>query len=259
VRGRRVTFGLLLLALVVVAPGSASAAPRLDASFAPATLNADAAIKLGFNVGKTPTRLTSAALHLPQEITTGANTLGLATCTESMLDARGPRACPQNSVIGRGRGTVSVPFGAEPILEPVEIEIFMAPAAEEKTRVLFYVEGSDPVIARLVLQGSMGGDAAPFGTLIKAEVPEIASLPGSPPAALVSMQAELGPRDLRYTKREHGKTVSFVPEGFKVPPTCPTGGYPFAATFTFADGHHESASTQAPCPRSRSTRGGRQR
>jgi hypothetical protein len=252
--GRRLAFGsLLLLLLVVGAPGSAAAAARVNGSFAPTKPAADTAVKLGFDVGRTPSRLAGIALHLPREITTVSNVLGLATCTVSLLAARGPRACPQDSVIGRGRGVVSVPFGATPILESVAIDIFMAPASEEVTRVLFYVEGTDPVISRLVFRGSMVGDAAPYGTLIEAEIPEIASLPGSPPAALVSMQAELGPRDLRYTKEENGKSVSFVPDGFEVPPTCPAGGYPFAATFTFADGHSESASTKAPCPRRRPT------
>lgn len=252
-RRRRSIFGVLLAALsVAVAPGVAAATPRVNAGFAPTRPNADTAIKFGFNVGNPPARLVEAALHLPREITTGANVLGLATCTAATLQTRGPRGCPQDSVIGRGRGAVRVPFGSAPILEPVSIEIFMAPVVDETTQVVFFVDGSDPVIARLVFRGSMTGDAAPFGTLIEAAVPEIAGLPGSPPAALASMQVELGPRDLRYTKEEKGKTVSFVPAGFKVPPSCPAGGYPFAATFTFADGTHESASTKAPCPRVRS-------
>ncbi len=241
---------LLLLALAT--PGSAIAAPRLSASFRPDRPGAVTAIKLGFDVGRTPSRLVDMALHLPREITTGFSTLGLATCNSSQLQARGPSACPQNSVIGRGRGVVSMPFGSGAVLEPLTITIFMAPAVEEVTQVLFYVGGTDPVITQLVFQGSMLGDDPPFGTLLEAEVPEIPGVPGSPAPALISLQAELGPRNLRYTKKVNGKTVSFVPAGFSVPPTCPAGGFPFAATFTFADGGHQSALTRAPCPQGRS-------
>ncbi len=256
--GRRLSLVLLaLLLLVAAAPGSASAAPRVRASFAPARPAAHTTVKLGFELGRSSSPLVDVALHLPRDITSVSNVLGLATCTASLLRAGGPRACPPNSVLGRGQAVVSVPFGAVSIFEPVAIEIFMAPAEGEKTRVVFFVEGSEPVIAQLVFEGSVLGDAAPFGTLFKAEVPDIPGLPGSPPPSLVSMRTELGPRDLRYTKQEDGKTVSFVPDGFSVPPTCPAGGYPFAATFTFADGHRESVSTQVPCPRPRSNRRGR--
>ncbi|MFT3864023.1 MAG: hypothetical protein QM729_07100 [Solirubrobacterales bacterium] len=239
----------MLLALVL--PASAGAALRVDASFRPDRLGASTAIKLGFHVGRTPSRLAGVALHLPPEITSGFNTLGLATCDASELEARGPHACPRDSLIGRGLGTVSVPFGLGAVLEPLTVDIFMAPAVKEQTRVLFYVEGSDPVITQLVFEGSMQGDKPPFGTLIEAEVPEIAGIPGSPAPALVSMQTELGPKDLRYTRVEDGKTVSFTPKGFNVPPSCPAGGFPFAAEFSFADGSRRSVSTRAACPRKR--------
>jgi hypothetical protein len=34
-----------------------------------------------------------------------------------------------------------------------------------------------------------------------------------------------------------------------VPPTCPAGGLPFTAEFTYADGSSGSALTTLPCPR----------
>jgi len=227
----------------------ASAAPRLIASFKPNTPGANAAIKLDLAVGSTPSPLVGLALHLPREIATGLNSLGLATCNASRLRARGPRACPRNSLIGRGRGVVRVPIGSEPIREDIAIRLFMAPAVNRQTRVLFYAQATDPVIAQFVFEGSMSGDTAPFGTLLEAGVPEIAGLPGSPPVGLVRLKVELGPRSLRYTKEVNGKTVTYVPEGFVAPSTCPADGYPFAATFDFAGGRRKSVSTRASCAR----------
>ncbi len=249
---RRLTFAaFLLLVVAMIAPAAASAKPRMNAAFSPNRLGASTTIKLGFDVGSTASPLVGVELHLPSGVTSGFNQLGVDTCDAEQLQASGPSACPRNSVVGRGRGAVSVPVGLDQILEPLAISIFMAPAVEEQTSMLFYVDGTDPVISQLVFHSSMLGDEPPFGAEITTEVPEVPGLPGSPPAALVSMQTELGPRGLRYTKQVNGKTVSFSPEGFDVPPSCPSAGFPFASTFTFANGVRESATTRVPCPKRR--------
>lgn len=245
---------LLLLALALIAPAGASAKPRMNASFSPNRLNTPSTITVGFNVGTVASPVVGVELQLPQGVTSGFNQLGVDTCDSEQLQAIGPSACPRNSVVGRGYGAVSVPVGPERVLEPLAISIFMAPAVEEQTSMLFFVDGTDPVISQLVFHSSMLGDEAPYGAMITTEVPEVPGLPGSPPAALVSMQTELGPKSLRYTKQVNGKTVSFSPEGFSVPPRCPAGGFPFASTFTFANGVRETATTRVPCPRQRSTK-----
>jgi hypothetical protein len=237
-----------LLALALLVPATASAAPSLSASFSPNKLKTATTITLGFDVGMTPEPLTGVELHLPRGVTAGFNTLGLETCDAAQLEARGAGACPRDSLVGRGKGLVSVPVGSEQVFEPLAVTVFMAPAVKETTTMLFYIKGTDPVISQLVFHGTMVGDAAPFGTLIGTDIPPVAGLPGSPAAALVSMTVELGPKNLRYTKKEHGKTVSFHPEGFDVPASCPAGGFPFAGAFTYADGSHQSATTKTPCP-----------
>lgn len=251
---RRLTFAALLLLLALIAPAAASAKPRMNASFSPNELGVNSTIKLGFDVGSVASPVVGVELHLPRGVTSGFNQLGVETCDGEQLQASGPSVCPRNSLVGRGRGAVSVPVGPERVLEPLAISIFMAPAVEEQTSMLFFVDGTDPVISQLVFHSVMLGDDPPFGAAITTEVPEVPGLPGSPPAALVSMQTELGPKDLRYTKQVNGKTVSFTPEGFSVPPTCPAAGFPFASTFTFANGTRESATTRVPCPRRRSTK-----
>jgi hypothetical protein len=108
------------------------------------------------------------------------------------------------------------------------------------------------VITQTIFQGSLLGAAGPFGAQIETSIPPLPTLPGSPDAALVSMQTQIGPRNLRYYRRVGGVTVAYTPEGFTLPLTCSRGGFPFAASFTFADGAREAASTSVPCPRRRS-------
>jgi hypothetical protein len=253
-KARAVALALVLALAALVAPAAASAAPSMEATFSPNRLGANTTIAIGFDVGSNSSPLVGLEMDLPRGVTAGFTTLGLATCDASLLEARGGSACPRNSLVGRGRALVSVPVGSEQVFEPLAISIFMAPAEDSRTTMLFYVEGTDPVITQLVFHGSLVGADPPFDGLIDTEIPEVTGLPGSSPATFVSMRTELAPKGLLYAKQEHGKTVTFTPEGFDVPTTCPAGGFPFAATLTFADGTREKATTRVSCPRPRSGR-----
>jgi hypothetical protein len=224
----------------------------VNAGFAPESPGKKSTVTIGFQIGSAQgpdvTHLTSVALRLPNGVTNGFNTLGPETCDVTKLELQGLTGCPSNSVVGIGTAVVSVRLGSGQVFEPVKLVILMAPAKDEQTELLFYSLGTKPVISQLVFHALLLGDEKPFGALIEASIPPIPALPGEPDAALISMQAVIAPKSLLYHKREHGVTVAYAPEGFDTPPKCPQGGYPFAATFTFASGAKESASTRVPCP-----------
>jgi hypothetical protein len=242
---------LAICAACAIMPASATAAEQssLNASFSPDKLAKATTVGIGFQLKSGATPLTRLQLRLPTGVTAGFNTLGLETCTLAGLEARGSSACPSNALVGLGHAVVAVPLGSQQLLEPVSIKMFMAPAANEHTVFLFYADGSAPVIDRLVFQSVLFGESGVFGGRLDTAIPPVAGLPGSPDASVVSMQAEIGPKSLRYHTHSHGRTVTFTPEGFDVPARCPHGGFPFSGTFTFADGSEETATTRVPCPR----------
>jgi hypothetical protein len=244
-----------LLALGVWLPSGALASQTATLSptrFEPDRLGASTTVTIGFRIatpsGETPSPLVDVELSLPAGVTAGFNTLGLASCSPATLQERGASGCSPDAFVGRGSALVEVPFGAGVLYESVKTAILMGPLVDGHTAMSFYASGTSPVIAHLVFPTLFLGNAAPFGALLNTSIPPIAGLPGAPDVALVSMQSSIGPKGLKYYKRVHGATVAFAPEGFDVPSTCPAGGFPFAARFTFDDGSTESATSTAPCP-----------
>jgi hypothetical protein len=231
----------------------ASQTVRLSTSFNPDRLGADTTIMVDFTIrvprGELPSPLVDIGLRLPAGIISDSNTLGLATCDPGTLIELGLGGCSPNALMGRGSALVGVPLGPSILLEPVDITILMGPPANGHTVMLFYAQGASPVIARLVFPGALLGDSGPFGARLNTTIPLIPGLPGAPDVALVSMRSSIGPKGLTYYKRVHGTAVAYVPNGFVVPASCPAGGFPFAASFTFEDGTSASTNSVAPCPR----------
>lgn len=248
---------LLLISLLVTyacSTGSApaSAAVKLVTRFEPDQLGASSTMLLEFVIatpaGETPSPLVGVSFQLPSGVGVSSSTLGAATCEPATLQEHGLGGCSSNSLMGSGDATASVPIGPGTLDEPVKLTILMAPAVDGHTAMSFYADGSSPVIAQLVFPALLLADSGPFGASLDTSIPLIAGLPGAPDVAILSMQASIGSNGLIYHKRVHGNVVSYVPKGFAVPSRCPSGGFPFAATFTFANGASESASSTAPCP-----------
>jgi hypothetical protein len=249
---RQLVRALAILTLCVGAHTSDAAARGAEAqlSFHPATPGESTTVALAFRTGSAAIRapLASVELRLPAGLDLSSSNLGVATCNPASLGALGPGSCPPDSAIGRGSATVSVPFGTGSIAEQIVMEIFMAPAVAEHTTMVFYAHGEQPIISQLAFEGTLLGDAAPFGARLDTTIPPLAGLPAGPDATLTSMRAEIGPRGLTYYRRSHGSFVPYKPTGFGLPRSCPRGGFPFAAVLTFADGEREVATSQTPCP-----------
>ncbi len=248
---------LLLISLLVAYACStssalASSAVKLAAKFEPDQLGANSTILLEFAIatpaGETPSPLVGVSFQLPSGLGVSSSTLGAATCEPAALQEHGLGGCSSNSLMGSGSAMAGVPIGPGTLDEPVKLTILMAPAVNGHTAMSFYASGSSPVIAQLVFPALLLADSGPFGASLDTSIPLIAGLPGAPNVAILSMQASIGSSGLTYHKLVHGNVVSYVPKGFAVPLHCPVGGFPFAATFTFANGASESASSKAPCP-----------
>lgn len=250
----------LCVAVAVLVAGAcapAAAAPetvKLQASFTPDRLGASTTIGFGFQIagpgGQAPAPLTHVDLRLPEGIDYLTSDLGLAVCQPAVLVVQGPEGCSPDSRIGSGSALVEVPLGGGGGEETPSIEAFLGPPASNGNMVVvFYADGRTPVDAEVVFEGELIPGFGPFssGSLDNA-VPLIAGVPEGPDVSIRSVQTTIGPGNLLYTERVHGRTVRFHPRGVGVPEHCPHGGFPFAADFSFADGTTATATSTVPCP-----------
>jgi hypothetical protein len=253
----RLAFATALTAalLCAVAAASAAAVPVqavLSASFSPDRLAAPTTIAFGFHLstseGAAPPALTSLDLQMPAGINYTTTTLGLATCKPAALLALGLAGCSPNSRLGSGSALVEVPFGTGAGHEIPEIQAVAGPSPNGNLVVLFYANGLFPVDAQLTFSGEVLPDSGRFGSQLAATVPPVASVPGGADVSIVDVTSTIGPSHLTYYRHVHGRLVPFHPRGVAVPERCPSGGFPFAAEFTFEDGSHTSAQTAVPCP-----------
>jgi hypothetical protein len=247
---------ILLAALLLGAglPAAAQAAPsaRLSATFTPERLGRRTTLGFGFRIsagaGQAPPALTEIDLSYPNYLGIALSGLGLATCTAATLEASGPPGCPANSIMGYGHALAEISLGPEIVTESAPLLIMRAPDREGHFALLFYAIGTAPIDARVVFPGMVLAAPAPFGGRVSIDVPLVPSIPGAPDVALVQLHATLGPSRVTYYEQVAGRTLAYQPSGLLLPDSCPRGGFPFAAEFSFADGIHARARTAVPCP-----------
>jgi hypothetical protein len=246
---------LLLAATVVCAllPACASAAQtaRISAAFNPERLGGATAVSFAFRIssdGRAPSPLLHLRLAYPGNLGFATSGLGLADCAPQTLELTGLPGCPPDSVMGHGRALVEIPIGPELVQELVKLTLLAGPSTDGYLHLLIYAEGESPVIAQVLLAGTLLPDR------IEVAVPPIPSLPQSPYAAVAWMRVTLG-GSLTYFARRHGRTVAYRPAGVGLPRRCPRGGFSFSATFAFMDGSRARAATAVACPRRRRANG----
>jgi hypothetical protein len=236
----------------VPAVAAASETAKLETSFTPDRLGQSTTIGFGFQLagphGEAPPPLTNVDLKLPAGIDYVTTTLGLAICQPEVLLVQGPAGCSPNSRIGSGGAKVEVPFGTGGGEELPTIEAFMGPSRNGNIVVVFYADGRTPVAADVIFEGELVPGFGSSSASLNNAIPLIASVPGGPDVSIISVHTTIGPGNLRYYKRVHGRKVSFAPKGVSVPSTCPRGGFPFAASFSFVDATTATATSTVPCP-----------
>ena len=162
----------------------------------------------------------------------------LRSCSAARLLARGPRGCPAQSELGRGHALAEVRTGDQITTETVELWIFLGPLRTDDPTVEILGRGVSPAEAQVVVTGTVLPASPPYGEEIVIPVPPIPTLPLEPDASTASFSLTIG-ASRRYPTRSADSVL--------VPSSCPAGGLPFAAEFTYADGSRDSATATVPC------------
>jgi len=247
----RVARGLLVaLSLCACLPAGAEAAPsvRMHVSLAPGRLGRPTAVDIDIQIATPPTPppLSTLAILYPSQLGFTSGELGLESCSQSELEARGPAGCPASSRMGDGSARVLAPFDSGTISETGQLQVIRGPELEGHTQLLFYVENSRAIAAQLAFSSVLLAASAPYEQ-IQLAVPPIPSIPEAPDIALVSLHVVLDPTGLRYYERSHGRRVAYHPTGVILPRRCPRGGFPFGVEVGFVGGARSSARTVASC------------
>lgn len=254
---------LLALLATALAPTAGIAPPlahatqtaTLNVKLIPEQLGEGTTILFDFNIntpdGQPPAPLTDMALLYPANIGLVTSGLGLATCQPATLERLGPEGCPPDSLMGYGTALAEIDFSSEPIQETGRITTWMGPLENGHIQLLFNAEGQTPVNAQFIFTAVLSEAPAPYGGALDTTIPIIPSAPEAPDVAVTQMRDTLGPKDITYIQTYHHKRIAYHPVGLRLPETCPHGGFPFAATFTFLDGSHTQTTTTVPCPRTR--------
>jgi len=235
--------------LVLACAAPASSAPTGDseapatiaASFHPDRLGAMGAMTVTIDFASSalgePSPLRRSVLRLPAGL--GIEIPHLRSCEPQRLQVLGARGCPAQSRLGVGRALVRAPLGSEPLGESLSLWVFLGPLRNLQPTFEMLAQGYTPFDERVVLSGTVLPDNPPYGEDLVLPVPAIGTLPLEPDALLASMSLTIG--SPRRSARESNTTVE--------PTSCPSGGFPFAAELTYADGSTKDISTATPCPR----------
>ncbi len=234
--------------LCAVAPGVAPAAvtptgASIHPSLLPDRLGASTALTLAyrFSGGEegVPAPLSGMVVHLPAGLT--VNLRGVRTCAKSRLQRRGAAGCPSGSLVGRGHALMSVHAGSLAVPEEATVTVFRGPNRGSHPTFEIFGQGETPLDQSSISTAVLEPDGAPYGSKLTVTIPPIPTLVLEPNASVVSMSVTVG--GMGRNPRAHTAAGAIL-----VPRSCPAGGFPFAASFTFADGSATSASATSACP-----------
>jgi len=146
--------------------------------------------------------------------------------------------------MGSGSARVEVPVGGGVEKETASLALVAGPSPDGYVHLLVAATGLSPVIARIVIPSVL--QTGEF----KLAVPLVASLPEAADVSVVRANLIIG-GNITYYEPVHGRNVAYRPAGIGIPRSCPRGGFPFSAGFSFLDGTRARATTSVPCPRGR--------
>jgi hypothetical protein len=249
-RRSRVRALSILLAVLIgaLAPADAAAqqAASISAGFSPYRLGTHTAVSLGFDIraldGGLPSALTGIVFRYPRQLGLGVSGLGQAECNPSTLQREGPKACPRNSIMGRGSALAKFQVSPEVQEEEATIALVAGPAQNGYIKMLISATGTYPVAARVVMSTLL------LPGRLQISVPLVEGVPEGPDVAVAKVNVTIG-GNLVYHRRVHGRQVAYRPQGVLLPRRCPPSGFRFSATFSFLDGSSANAQTVIGCPR----------
>jgi hypothetical protein len=186
-----------------------------------------------------PAPVRSSILQFPAGLTLELHRL--RSCNPARLRTRGVSGCLAQSRLGGGNALVAVHAGSLRITEKVTLSAFLGPPRNLQPTFEILARGYSPLDERIVFSGTVLPDSAPYGEELVLAIPPIPSLPLEPDASIVSFSLTIG----ASRQLEHRDANAVL-----VPSSCPpTGAFPFAAEFTYADGASGGALATVPCGR----------
>jgi hypothetical protein len=257
VRRTIVLRALALAFALALVPGSSRAdtSATLHAALVPEQLGHGTTIEFGFDLagpdGSVPQPVTTISLLYPRNFGILTSGLGHASCTARTLEVHGPSGCPSRSLMGFGTAIGAIQVGDEIVDEQALTSVYLAPFQHGEIALLFFLEAYSPLLEERIFNGVLESAPRPFGGGLTIDVPKIESFAEGPDVALVNLRSTIGPLGITYYERIHGHFVPYQPGGIVLPLRCPKGGFPFAARFTFADGHRLTATRKVRCPHDR--------
>jgi hypothetical protein len=253
--GRGVSFALWACVVTVcasLAGTAAAAAPTatLHVGLSPERPGASTTLSFGFTVSAPGQALAPALTTLEVGIPPGmgVDLGGMQACTKAALLVRGADGCSANSQVGAGSVVVRVPLGEVIRTENAALRVFDGPHQGGQTTLLFYAAGRLPIATQLVFSGVIGAGVGAVGPSIKAVIPLIPTLPETPDAAIVALNAAIGTRQHTYYRTVRHRRERITPKGATLPEGCPAGGFPFGAILGFDDGSTATAHAVVACP-----------
>jgi hypothetical protein len=234
--------GALLMGVVAAAGAQAQTSATLTPTLSPDRLNARGALTLTLGYAAdgpgVPSPVRKALLALPAGL--GLHVPALRSCSPAQLRARGPGGCPSQSRLGSGHALVEAAAGSQLITENIGLSLFIGPLQSFQPTFEMLGQGYTPLEKRIVIAGTVASSNAPYGEELVMSIPPIPTLPLEPEASLASLTLTVG----TSARRLAADANTIV-----VPSSCPAGGFPFAAEFTYADGATGKALAAVPCPR----------
>jgi hypothetical protein len=217
-----------------LADTSAAIQPSLQPNRPAAHTAFTLSLRFAGGVERVPAPLSAMVLRLPAGLSIDLGGVGI--CQASRLRSRGAAGCSAASLLGRGRALLEVHAGSQTLPEEVTVAVFRGPSRAGDPTFEIFGHGETPLDESSVSTAVLQADRAPFGSKLVVSVPPIPTLVYEPDASFSSLSLTIG----ALAGRSRGAV--------SVPRSCPAGGFPFAAAFTFADHSRASAAARVRCP-----------
>ncbi|HEX5309390.1 MAG TPA: hypothetical protein VFW38_09970 [Solirubrobacteraceae bacterium] len=240
----------VVLALLAAFAWGAAAGVEVSERFTPDRLGASANLALTSHFasppGGAPAPVRKFTVYAPAGMLIDAR--GAGVCSQAVLEAHGPEACPADSRAGFGGGIGVLQLPGETVHEGYTLDFFFSSTNPGHLSLLVYASARSPVNVELIVIAHEVRAPAPYGLGFSVEVPPISTIPGAPLASIESAFASLGAANVAYYKRVHGRLRLVHVRGLVVPRRCPAGGFPSRATIDFRDGQSLTLYPKVPCP-----------
>ncbi|HTR72851.1 MAG TPA: hypothetical protein VMG80_04575 [Solirubrobacteraceae bacterium] len=230
------------LAQPALSADSASTSASIAPSLSPNRIGAKAALtfRIHYSSGDlgVPAPVRRSILRFPKGL--GLEIPVLRSCSAARLRAEGPSGCPAQSWLGGGHALLEARAGTEDIAETATLWAFLGPPQNLSATVEIFAHAYTPLDQEEVISGEVLPAEPPYGEELVMSVPPIPTLVFEPEASVVSFSLTIG------SGADRGAHSN---DTVRLPSRCPSGGFPFSAEFTYADGSTGTAAAQSPCPR----------